>query len=282
MYRALSFLFILVLAYVISTHVGNPFAGLGSSGELTGKSKEYLLNETGFKGFLDYLKKLLSGGGLSLSYRQPSLLLASSFAVSTLLALVPSFALSAVLAAAWVYLFGFACPKPLRALAFVPEYLYALALSLASWYLLWPSPLPGSGPSKVLEYSIVIFLSDFPKLVQALADLLGGREEFREMKAFWKAVGLSERGVRLKVMRTMRAQVISTVFTFMALSLERSVFVEPMIGFTGLGYLLFNSVTKADVTLAASSFILLSALSISILSVASLLEGESGAPAGAA
>jgi len=270
--RVLSIFFVLFLAYYVSKHLGNPYAGLGSTGELLGKSKEELEKTSGTGSFLEYLRSLILGKDVSLSYREPSLHLSLAFAGNTLLVLVPSFALAFSLALLWLYFVGLNCPKPLRALAFVPEYLYAVFFSLASWYLLWPSPLPGTGLSKALEYSFIVLLSEFPRLVHALSDTISERKEFDDVVLLWRAISLSERSVRWKVVSSMRKQVIATALTFLALSWERSAFVEPIIGFTGLGYALFNSVVRADVPLAAASFLVFYIISLVVVTISSILE----------
>jgi len=262
LYRLAALALLIYLSYFLTSHLGNPLAGLGLDASLNATERS----------FFSFLSSLAAGGEESLTYKEPSLWLALSATASTLAVLVPSFALSALSAAAWAYLVGFSCPRPVRALAFVPDYLYAALLYVASWHLPWPSPLPGTGPSKAAEYALVVFISQFPKALQVMADELSSRDELREAELLWRAVGLPERSVRAKVMRTLAPQLVSGIATLLVLSFERSVVVEPLIGYVGIGYLASTSVVEADARLAAASFVVVSAVSVAILSLASLVE----------
>ncbi len=254
--RLVSLLFLVLLSLLIVNNLGNPLAGLGSTGSLQGKA-------------LKALEELASPlSGRSLLYGEPTWRLALTYALNTLEAVLPSFALAFVLAYLSAALDFF--PPALRFLAFVPEYLYAALLWLSSWYLLWPPPLPGSGPSKLLCYSLVVVLAEYPRLLLSIKETLDSAEWLRDVSVFWKAVGLSELGVRLKLLRSVAPEVSSTALTFLALSLERSAFVEPMLSFTGVGYLLFKAVTNDDPPLALASFLTVSFISFTFISSASM------------
>ena len=269
-----SFVILSLVTFIIAKGLGNPFAGLGSRGYLSSSQVEELkksfhLNENP----LDFLASLLHGGPPSLMYGKPSLTLFLSYALTSFSVLVPSFSLAFIASALTALVTDFKGNKVLNSLAYVPEYLYAALLFLSSWTLGWPNPLPSFDPSKALAYGIIVFLVEFPKLLQGLIGLYEDSERYlEEPLKLLKAAGLPKVRRNLAILKFLMIPFISlSLYSFVMLA-ERSVLIEPFISFPGMGDLLYNAVVNADITLATTSFLAIGLIAIITANIASLVE----------
>jgi len=271
-------LLLLVTVALTKYGLGNPLAGLGSKGFLSQGQASELERSFGLNGsFWDTLKTFLisltRGGPPSVTYSEPSLELVLPRLCSSLSVLLPSYALSLVIAVLVIILTGFRSHFLLEILAFVPEYFYAVLLYLSSWSFGWPNPLPQVDQSKVIAYSMIIVMSEFPKFIHSLTGLYeDSREELRNVVNALKAMGLSDLQVNLRVVRVLIAPFTSHALYALAMLLERTVLIEPFISFPGVGNLLYRSVINADVFLAATSFMTVSLLSLATASMSPFIE----------
>ncbi len=163
-----SFLLVLTIAYFVSRYgLGNPYAGLGSYGFLNASQVKELQRAYGLAGplggFLEFLRSFSFGGLPSMSFGEPSLSLALSFLENTLTVTLPAFIISIILSWYWVKFLGPKVPRVMNALAFLPEYFYAVLTFLSSWYLGWPSPLPSTSFDKIVAYMVILIAAEFPK-----------------------------------------------------------------------------------------------------------------------
>lgn len=136
---------VLVTAYLISRYgLGSPFSDLGANGFLTEEQRKALEEAYGLSGdpllgFINFTLSLPRGGPPSSIYSKPSLeLVLGPFALTV--AIVAFAATASVIVASVTFV---ANPKALKLLgsaAFVPEYFYAIAFLVTSWYFGWPNP----------------------------------------------------------------------------------------------------------------------------------------------
>ncbi len=274
-------LLVAVVAYLAArAGLGNPLAGLGESGALPPKAVEsiervYGLREPPLRGLLGFLCSLLHGrGGPSLYYGGADALgLALGGLWRTLAVMLPAAGAAAVAAAAWSIVIGFEPPGPVRALSFVPGYFYAVAVAVSSWLLGWPPPLPCSCLSKAVAYFLVVFIALWPRMLHTLSGLL--RDALGELSGYAaaaRAVGLGERRLRARLVRAVAAPFAAQAALLAGMVLERSAVLEPLLGYTGLGGLLYSAVANADPVLAATAFTVLGSAAYLVASLGRLLE----------
>jgi len=244
--KVITLIISVLIAALVSGNLGNPGAGLGSSEEL--EVPEALASR-------------------SLTYGLDPWDVASVALRNTVTVVVIAVGASVLLGSLCYLRFG--KRASFEALAYVPEYVYALLLYLLSWRFPWPSPLPGADPSKAAEYALVIIMSECPKVAYVVSEGVEGREELKGVRLFWKAVGLDERGVRSKLLLASKWLLLAQFFNLTSLVLERSVLVEPLVGYWGVGEALCKAVTEADPQLAFSSFL---AVAVSVIALNALGE----------
>ena len=277
---AVGLLVVSLVAYVSARlGLGNPFAGLGAEQGLTPSEEEALRHIYGLdkglpEGFAGFLTGFLHGDtGPSLLYGKPALGLALAALPWTLLGVATGFAAAYAAAAAWVVVAGPRVPGPVRSLSFIPGYFYAALLLLASWRLGWPPPLPGHGAAKLAAYALVVWLAAWPRLLHGLADTLQGLgAEHTQLAQALRAMGLPEHRVNKHLLRVALAPYTAYAATMLGMLLERSAVLEPLLGYTGLGYLLYRSAANADPVLAATSFTLIGAAAYAAVAAGRLAE----------
>ena len=260
--------------------LGNPLAGLGAEEALGPRAAEelrrlYGLDKPLLQGLAEWLHGLLHGDtGRSIVYGgAPALQLSITALPRTLIPLLAGYTLALLAAAAWLIARGPRVPRPLRAAAFTPGYFYAILLALSSWWLGWPPPLPGAGPGKAAAYAAVVFAAAWPRLLHASAGLLEDPgPELREYTTALQAVGVPEHRIRLHLLRATAAPLAAYASTMLGMLLERSAILEPLLGYTGLGRLLYTAVTSADPVLAATAFTLLGTVSVLLVEAGRLAE----------
>jgi len=261
--------------------LGNPFAGLGAEQGLTPSEEKalrriYGLDKGLLEGFAGFLRGLIRGDtGPSLLYGEPALGLALAALPWALLGIATGFAAAYATAAAWVVAAGPRVPGPVRSLSFIPGYFYAALLLLASWRLGWPPPLPGHGEEKLVAYVIVVWLALWPRLLHGLADMIQGLgEEHAQLAQALRAIGLPEHRVNMHLLRVALAPYTAYAATMLGMVLERSAVLEPLLGYTGIGYLLYRGAAGADPVLAATSFTLIGAVAYTVVALGRLAESR--------
>ncbi|UXD22704.1 hypothetical protein IPA_07485 [Ignicoccus pacificus DSM 13166] len=241
--------------------LGNPFSTLGANGFLN-KTQIEELKKVYSGNLRALLSQLLKGGPPSFLYSSPSILLSLEGLASTLLPLGLGYSLAMAFSIAWLIFIGPKVPKAIRSASFIPEFIYAIPLALTSWSFGWPPPLLGTSFQKALAYSLVILLGEWPKLVYGFSGLVEDqRGVLRDTTLLLKAIGLSDFKIRVKELRVLLPSLTSFSITNFVNALERSVFVEPLISYMGIGYLLFSAVTGGDPPLASSAFLIIATLS---------------------
>lgn len=259
--------------------LGNPFAGLGSEGALPPEAlrtltRIYGLDEPLARGFASFVASLLRGTtGPSLLYGRPALSLVARALPWTLAAVLPGFTAAYLLALAHFVLLGPRGSGPARWLGFIPGYIYAVAVAVSSWALGWPSPLPGTGAGKLLAYSLVVLLASWPRLLHGLLGILEDAEgEILAYERVLMAQGFPRRAVSARAARVVLAPYTAYAATMLGGVLERSAIVEPIISYTGAGYLLYRGAANADPVLAATAFTVIGALSYVIVAAGRVAE----------
>jgi len=260
--------------------LGNPLAGLGEAGALPGAARRgleevYGLREPLLRGLAGYLYSLIHGvGGPSLYYGgADSLHLALMGMARTLPVVAAASLASAVAAAAWVVGVGDSVPAPIRGLGFLPGYFYAALLAASSWATGWPEPVPCSCASKALAYFLVVFAAMWPRMLHTLSSLI--RDAGGDMAGYVlaaRAMGLGEPRIRARLVRAAAAPFAAQAALLAGMVLERSAVLEPLLGYTGAGSLLFTAVANADPVLAATVFTLLGGAAYLAASAGKLLE----------
>ena len=260
--------------------LGNPLAGLGAEEALgpgaTGELRRlYGLDRPPLRGLASWLGGLLRGdAGRSIVYGgAPALQLSLAALPRTLAPLLAGYTLALLAAVAWLTFHGPRVPRVLRGAAFLPGYFYAILLSLSSWLLGWPPPLPGSGPSKAAAYALVVFAAVWPRLLHASTGILEDPgPELQGYTTALRAMGLPEHRIRLHLLRAAAAPLAAYTSTVLGMLLERSAILEPLLGYTGIGSLLYTATTNADPVLAATAFTLLGTVSTLLVEAGRLTE----------
>jgi ABC-type dipeptide/oligopeptide/nickel transport system permease component len=259
--------------------LGNPFAGLGASQGLdpvteTVLRRIYGLDKPPLEGLLYFLSSLARGStGPSLVYGKPALRIALDYLPWTLLGIASGFMLALLATVTWIIVIGPKVPRPIRSLSFIPGYFYAAILLLSAWWLGWPHPLPSHDAEKVSAYSLIVFMASWPRLLHALAGILS--DPGAELKGYvsaLRAMGASEHRVNKHLLRTVAAPFTAYMLMLLAMILERSAIIEPLIGYTGLGHLLYEAVVSADPILAATVFTTIGVISYTIVFLGRFLE----------
>ena len=276
----LGLLVVAVLAYVSArAGLGNPFTGLGASQGLGPEEEKALKHIYGLdkplgEGLLGFLAGLLRADtGPSILYNKPAFSLALGALPWTLLGIGAGFLAAYATAAAWIIALGPRIPRPIRALSFIPGYFYAVLLLLSSWWLGWPPPLPGHGAEKLAAYILVVWLALWPRLLHGLAGIVEdpGLELGQVLQAL-RAIGAPEHRVNAKLLRTVLAPYTAYAATMLGMVLERSAILEPLLGYTGLGLMLYRGVASADPVLAATAFTLIGAVAYLVVVAGRLAE----------
>jgi len=276
----LGLLLIAVLAYVSArAGLGNPFTGLGAEQglgpeELRVLRHVYGLDEPVPRGLLSFIYGVLRADtGPSILYNKPAFALAEEALPWTLLGIGAGFLAAYASAALWVVLLGPGVPRPVRGLSFLPGYFYAVLMLLSSWWLGWPPALPGHGAEKLAAYVLVVWLALWPRLLHGLAGIVEDPGlELASVTQAMRAIGAPEHRVNARLLRTVLAPYTAYAATMLGMVLERSAILEPLLGYTGLGLLLYRGVASADPVLAATAFTLLGAIAYLVVVAGRLAE----------
>ncbi len=273
-----SIMIILALSYSIARYgLGNPFGGLGSNGFLTEEQVKALEEAYGLKGdaltgFLNFLKSLFEGGPVSSIYSKASEeVLVKPFLLT--LAVISLASLSSFLLVSASFLLRPESLKLIGAFAFVPEYLYAVLFLITAWNFGWPRPVASASLDKALAYFVIELLAISSRLAHLMEELNAELEK-RDFVEFWKAVGASEISIRKVKLSVALKAMLAFALTLVAEALERSVIIEYLIDFAGIGYFLFTSVVEVDVGLASTGFVMIAVPSYLLVKVASSIRGE--------
>ncbi len=258
-------LIVVLVSYMVAREaLGNPFAGLGAdmgldSQTLRALSQAYGLNTSIARGALRFAAGLLKGDtGPSLTYGVPAYSLAIRLLPWTLAPILAGIGLSFAATILWVLFVGFHAPRPFRAGSFIPGYFYAVLVIILAWRLGEPSPLPGHSIGKTLVYTGIVWLAVFPRLLHGLLGLM--EEPMLELKDYMhalRAIGLPEWKVRLRTLQVLLSAFNAYTLILTGMIIERSAIIEPILNYTGIGYLLYHGVVDGDPVLAATSFALI-------------------------
>ncbi|MDK2464165.1 MAG: ABC transporter permease [Candidatus Korarchaeota archaeon] len=146
--------------------------------------------------------------------------------------------------------------RVVEGLAFSPSYAYAAAaLVLAYWKLGVVSTMPEPTPGKLALVLTVATLSATPRLYLVFRRTV--EEEFRgrgHLVTSLRAQGLSESVVRARLAAISAPSLATQVASQFALTLQAMVFVEPILGLPGLGFMLMEAVRSSDVPLLVGAF----------------------------
>jgi oligopeptide transport system permease protein len=271
---------ITVVAYMSARlGLGNPFTGLGASQGLDPATEAalrriYGLDKPPLQGLLGFLSSLARGStGPSLVYGESALRIALGYLPWTLAGVAAGFTLALLATATWMALLGPKVPRPIRSLSFIPGYFYAVILFLSAWWLGWPHPLPSHDAEKMAAYVLVVFLASWPRLLHALAGIVDDAgAELQGYILALRAMGSPEHRVNRRLLRTVAAPFAAYAAMLLAMMLERSVILEPLLGYNGLGRLLYEAATSADPILAATAFTLIGLTAYTIVFLGRLLE----------
>jgi len=98
----------------------------------------------------------------------------------------------------------------------------------------------------------------------------------KELIRLLRAEGLSERIVRRRIAMTVLPSLVSQLASYYALMLQLQVFIEPIVGSPGLGYMLLTGIIECDIPLVVASFTLIGILSVLVVAVGYLVSGLLG------
>ncbi len=267
-----------VASYILArVSLGNPLAGLGLTGSLPEKAAEeltrlYGLGEPLPVGLVRFLHGLLTGDtGYSLVYSTPAYPLALEGYAYTLYALLLGVSAGVALFATLYVALGDRLLDALRLLSFIPGFIYATGWLLVAWYTGLYTTLPGTGVSKIVAYALTAAPVVASRLAHVTAELVES-EESRLYVLRGEAIGAAPGRVRVGLLRVHAAPLAAYTLTTASLLLEHSVFVEPLLGYAGAGYLLYTAVSRGDPVLAATIFTLLGATSFTLVALAEAVE----------
>ena len=248
---AATLLALLVLYFAVRLSAGNPLAGLGAEGMVTGKAAEELRSLLGLNGGLlegltRYLEGLVRGLdlGYSLLYSElVSRLVANSLPYTLLPVALGSIGGYAVYILAYVAL-GERAHRVAAPLAYTPGFILSLPFALLEWETGRPSPLPGREPLKALFYSIIVCAVVSSRLLYTHR---GGR------LLRYAAIGAPVWYERLRVLRLEAPH--STVYAAVTAieAMVEGIVVEPLLGYLGLGYLAYRAILESDIPLALAA-----------------------------
>ena len=260
---AATLLALILLYLAVRLSAGNPLAGLGAEGMVTGRAakelKELLgLNHGLLEGLAYYLAGLIRGLnlGYSLLYSEPvSRLVASSLPYTLLPITLGALGGYAVYIVGYVALGGRA-HKLVAPLAYTPGFILSLPFALLEWETGHPSPLPGREPLKILFYGIIVCLLVSSRLLYTHR----GTSLIR-----YAAIGAPFWYERLRILRleTPHSMVYAAALTIEALA--ESIVIEPLLGYLGLGYLTYRAILESDVPLALATLTTYALLASAIL-----------------
>ena len=272
----ISITIIALFSYAVArTALGNPFVRLGEEEQLSTLvekqlSQIYGLDKSPLSGSLSFLRELLHGNtGQSIIYNTPAFQLAAYSTLWTLAAVVTGFTLALLFSIAWFIFIG---PESrvtslYRKLSFIPGYIYAIPVILSTWLTGWPTPLPSASPDKITAYAAIVFIAASTRLLHGLIGMTeDSSRELDDYKRALQAIGAPDRHINRRVLRVILPTYTGYSTTLLGTILERSVIIEPLIGYTGAGMILYNSVLNTDPILAATTFTIIG--SIGYLTVA--------------
>ncbi len=271
-----------LISYIVArSALGNPFIGLGVQEQLSpAVEKElvkiYGLNESLALGSLGFLSGLFKGTtGQSIVYNSPAFSIAVYSILWTLLAILPGFLLGFLASMLWFTLYGSNNPATaiIRRLSFIPGYIYAVIIAVSSWLIGWPSPLPSTSTSKIIAYTLVIFLVAWTRLLHGLIGIVD--DSINELSGYTqalRAMAYPEYKINQKLIRVVMPSYSAYATTLLGMTLERSVILEPLIGYVGIGMILYRSVIMADPVLAATAFTLLGSIGYLMVIIGRVLE----------
>lgn len=269
-------------SYLVARNaLGNPFAGLGEEGQLNSTvelelSRIYGLDTPPLIGLFRFLRGLATGDtGRSMFYGYPAFQLTMHYALWTLTAVTIGFAMSLLFTILWFLYVGPGAGPTFfyRKLSFIPGYIYAVPVVLATWYTGWPSPLPGVTLGKMAVYALIVFLAASSRLIHGLMGMVEDQSiRLDDYKLFLQAIGFPDSSVNWKVLRIVLPSFTAYSTALMGSILERSVVLEPLIGYTGVGMIVYEGVLNADPILAATAFFILGLLGYLFVAVGRVIE----------
>ncbi len=263
--EAAALLAALVVVYLaVRLAAGNPLAALGAEGSVSGRAAEALERLLGLRGGLLgglawFLGGLARGSlGPSLVYGVDALRLAASRLPYTLAPVAAGAAAGYALYALLYGVAGEAAARLLRPLAYTPGFIIALPAYISAYSVGFPSPLPGVDAAKALVYAAVAAAVTSSRLLHV-------HRASPSLRLRYAALGASRFTERLREVRAEAAHTLVYLGVLAARLVERSIFIEPILGYTGLGYLALRAVLEGDVPLAAAALSLETMASAAIL-----------------
>ena len=266
---AATLLALLLLYVAVRLAAGNPLAGLGAEGLVTGRAAEELRSLLGLdrgilEGLLYYLEGLLKGLdlGYSMLYSEPvSRLIVDSLPYTLLPVALGSIGGYAAYILAYIVL-GERVHRAVALLAYTPGFILSLPFALLEWGTGRPSPLPGREPLKMLFYCVIVSILVSSRLLYTHR----GGSLLR-----YAAIGAPVWYERLRILRleTPHSVVYAAVVAIEALA--ESIIVEPLLGYLGLGYLAYRAILESDVPLALSTLTIYTLLASTMLAVSDMV-----------
>ena len=248
---AATLLALVLLYFAVRLSAGNPLAGLGAEGMVTGKAAEELRSLLGIdrgplEGLIRYLEGLVRGLnlGYSLLYSEPvSRLVADSLPYTLLPIALGSIGGYALYTLAYIAV-GERARRLAAPLAYTPGFILTLPFALLEWETGRPSPLPGREPLKTLFYSVIVCIVVSTRLLYTHR----GGSLLR-----YAAIGAPAWYERLRVLRleAPHSTVYAAVTTIEAMA--EGIIIEPLLGYLGLGYLAYRAILESDIPLALAT-----------------------------
>ncbi len=253
----------LSIIYVsVRVAAGNPLAGLGAEATVTGPAAKALIENLGLdkpllQGLLSYLASLPSLSlGYSLVYTQPVSRLVLNAAPATLAPILAGAILGLAAYTLTAITGGEKAARAARPLAYTPGFIIATPILLSAWATGLPNPLPSVDPLKASIYAGIAALITTSRLLHVYPPRGHPR---------YAAIGASVRLERLRAIRATAAPLLEYWAALASRLLERSIFIEPLLAYNGLGLLALNAVLNADIPLALATLSTIAAASYTIL-----------------